>query len=134
MTIETVAVDTVRIEPVTGHEPALWMIWDRWPAEAAVTRACESMVAHMDAADQPVHVLVDLRSNPNFPMRVTVMDVLEGPARHCKMGDWLVIGANRLAKVIGSVVSRVTRRENIRWYDTEEQTLAALDKLMNSSD
>jgi len=120
--------DGIRVEPVAGYA-AIWMIWNAAPSDHDVVTACKQLTALLDEATERQSILVDLRANPNFPISATVHNVLGGPAQHRNLQRWFVIGGGRIAKVIGGVISRTTRRENILWFDTVEETLAALARL-----
>jgi hypothetical protein len=120
---------SLRVEPVEGIANACWMIWDKQIAVADVAPAFKKLTAILDKAETPVHVLVDLRSDPAIPLSLTTTEALAGPFRHRMMGEWLVIGKNWRAEVVADVVSKVGLRMNISWFETADDALARLREL-----
>jgi hypothetical protein len=62
-------------------------------------------------------VVVDLRANPILPFIETVMAAIGGPFKHPRLSQWLVVGANPQAKVIGRTLTSLTQRNNTLWFD-----------------
>lgn len=117
--------ESITVEPVEGYS-ALKMTWPVHPTEEHVRVAFEQIVAYLNAAQQTVHVIVDLRSDPNIPVTYTFHHVVQGPFNHDRMGNWLVIGKNPRAELVSRLMNVIRRRDNILWFDTEDQ---AMDKL-----
>jgi len=121
--------ETVRVIPVGGHPGTLWLQWEAEVNPDHVPLAFEKLNAALDAAISPLNVLVDLRNDPVLPLTITIHETITGPFRHRNMGKWLVIGKNWRAQVIASVISKTGLRENILWFDTEQEALIRLDEL-----
>jgi hypothetical protein len=120
---------SLRVEPVEGIANACWLIWDKQIAVGDVAPAFKKLTAILDKAETPVHVLVDLRSDPAIPLSITTTEVLAGPFRHKMMGEWLVIGKNWRAEVVANVITTVGLRMNISWFETADEAMTRLREL-----
>jgi hypothetical protein len=80
----------------------------------------------LNEAPEPIYVFVDLRERPNFPLADTLRGALDGPFRNPNLKEWLVIGSSAMAHTIGRMLSAMTRRHNIKWFDSEEEAVAYL--------
>jgi len=99
------------------------MIWEHTVDQDDVARAFRDLMECLDAAPTPMYVIVDLRADPHFPLIETFRGALNGPFRHPMLSEWLVVGANSVARSIGGALVAVSNRENIRWFHTYEQAL-----------
>lgn len=101
-----------------------------WWAQAVhsedVQTAFRELNSLLDTAESPLYVFVDLRERPNFPLADTLRGALEGPFRHPMLKEWLVIGSNPMAHTIGRILTSITRRNNIKWFNTEEKAIEYL--------
>jgi hypothetical protein len=76
----------------------------------------------LNGAQQPMFVVVDIRTNPDFPLASAVKAALEeGVYCHPMLQEWLVIGDNPLARVTEFLLKSATGRSNVRWFSTEAQ-------------
>lgn len=116
--------NTVSVEPLEGY-PALKMVWQHDVVEADVAPAFAKISAALDATKRPLYVVVDLLSNPHFPIMTTVQEALV-PYRDPMLKEWLIVGSNWMAKAIESTLARITRHKNVRWFKTEVEALAYL--------
>ncbi|PJF22977.1 MAG: hypothetical protein CUN56_03280 [Phototrophicales bacterium] len=95
------------------------MNWDANPDENDVRLAFIQIEERLNNSQKPVDIIVDITSNPRFPMRTTI----NGAARvnqHSMMGDWVVIGGNRAAQLIARSMN-LFGKNNIYWYQTETE-------------
>lgn len=120
---------TVWIEAVEGYANARWLRWASTIDEADVRAAFHDLTQVLNAASGPVHVLVDLRSDPRLPLQTTILETMNGPFMHRNMGRWLVIGSNHRAEIVASVITKVGRRASIAWFKTDGEALAHLGEL-----
>ena len=120
---------TVVVEPVEGHPGAFWLRWSSYVAESDVRPAFQKLTRLLDDAHAPIHVLVDLRSNPRLPLQTTISETMSGPFMHRNMGRLLVIGSNSRAEIVGAVITKVGRLNSISWFQTEEEALSCLATL-----
>ncbi len=112
---------TVSIERIDGCN-ALRMTWQHQVVEPDVRYAFREIVDALEETDEHLYVVVDLLSNPEFPMRVTVVEAL--PAyRHPMLRQWLIVGSNRLAHMVEAVLSGATRRKNVLWFASERDAI-----------
>jgi hypothetical protein len=127
-TDKIIPISTVRVEPLEAY-PALKMIWEHTVLEADVAPAFRKIMNALDATNRPIYVIVDLLSNPRFPMMVTVQEAL--PCyRDPMMKEWLIVGSNWMAKAIEGTLARITRHKNVRWFSTEAEALTYLDSVV----
>jgi hypothetical protein len=114
-------IPTVDVQPIE-YLPALKMTWQHKVVDKDVIMAFESITAALNNSKKPLYVVVDLLSNPNFPLMVTVQNALE-PYRHPQLQEWLIVGSNWMAKTIEGTLSKITRHKNVRWFDSEDEAL-----------
>ncbi len=119
---------TVEVVPVAGY-PALRMFWQHHIERADLQPAFQQITAALQQSTCPLYVIVDLSHDPQFPIVDTMMGALRGPFRHPQLAEWLVCGSNSSARMIGSLLTKATRRNNIRWFADEAEALAYLDKI-----
>lgn len=115
---------------LTPNFPAATLWWAHVVHGQDVQKAFRDLYNILNAAEEPIYVFVDLRERPNFPLADTLRGALDGPFRHPKLKEWLVIGSSPMAHTIGRMLTSMTRRNNIKWFDTEAE---AIDYLKISS-
>jgi hypothetical protein len=125
---------TLTPAPVTvswiSGQPALLMTWPRVIERESIKEAFRTIVTALDDTDVPLYIVVDLHANPDFPMTETIQGAYFGPFRHPYLAEWLVVNTNILGRMIGNTLSSITRRHNIKWFDTTEE---AMEHLQNVS-
>jgi hypothetical protein len=119
---------TVYAEPVEDYN-ALVMLWEHDIRTEDVQPAFDTITQHLNAADAPMYVLVDLLKDPQFPLLETISGALWGPFRNPMLKEWLVIGSNNLAHVIARMLMNATRRNNIRWFKSYDEAKAYMQKI-----
>ena len=122
---------TVRLSRMDGHN-ALWLTYDHEVKSEDVRAAMADLNSILDRLEKPIHVIVDLRSDPNVPLGAAVDGVLSGPLRHAMMGKWILIGSNWRIDMISTAVRKVQPDPNSHWCDTEEEAMAILQGLESS--
>lgn len=113
---------TIRVEALPDHENVYVMTWDALPDLSDVQPAFAVINAKLAATNAAIYVIVDIRSQPNFPVTQTISEAL-APYRHENLAAWLVVGTNTLARSISFVLSRLTRRQNVLWFKEMEAAL-----------
>jgi hypothetical protein len=116
---------TVWVETLTDL-PAVKMIWKRQVHSPDVSAAFQEIDKCLTRSKEPQYVIVDITSNPNFPIFETVIHCAVGPFRNPMLHEWLIVGENAGAKRIENLLSRMTGRSNVRWFNCEEQAIAYL--------
>jgi hypothetical protein len=117
---------TVKVEPLDGSS-AYRMTWLHQIDPRDVHTAFAELNKALKNATTPIDVIVDLQANPRFPLATTLMECLNGPFRHARLGEWIVISANHEVRTIGRTLSAIARRSNIRWFTTEADALSYLN-------
>jgi hypothetical protein len=113
---------TVYVEPLDNHH-AVKMIWQHQIVARDLRTAFGQIGEALAQTDEPLYVIVDLQSNPQFPIRATVEEAL--PAyRHPNLKAWLILGHNRIGKLIESTLTALTRRQNVYWFNSEADAIA----------
>ncbi|MBN1964160.1 MAG: hypothetical protein JW910_05915 [Anaerolineae bacterium] len=118
---------TVHVEPIPGC-PALKMTWQQHVRDEDVKTAFEDIIAALEAREAPLFVIVDLLSNPRFPLRTTVQEA-SSAYRDRRLAAWLIVGSNWMARMVEGSLSRLTGRHNVYWYESEAEALAALEEM-----
>jgi hypothetical protein len=113
---------TVTAQPVEGQR-ALLMKWERQPNKEDVRAAFIDMAALLNARQHPHWVIVDIIADPVFPLTETIAGAFWGPSRSPALAEWLVVGSSPAAQLIGSTLTRIARRDNIRWFATFDEAL-----------
>jgi len=119
---------TVAVQPVDGYQNTLLMTWQQNVHPPDVRTAFEAICRSLHADNGPVYVVVDLLCDPKFPLSETMMSAVNCYANPL-LGAWLIVGGNRGAKAIESFLARVTRRQNVFWFDSMDEALAYRDGL-----
>src|SRR5581483_12105606 len=88
--IMTTTTRTVEIFP-TERSNVLNMVWSRKVDSADVAFTFRAVTEILDKSTEAVHIIVDIRQDPKFPLQTTISETLSGPFRHAKMGQWLVL-------------------------------------------
>ncbi len=123
---------TVTIEVLTNDPPTLLMQWQPQARGQDVHLAFETIQQHLEQSDQPMFVMVDLSQMITMPIPETVRGALNGPYRHDKLREWLVISTNAAARVVEQMLARITRRYNVRWFRNRTEALAYLESCKKS--
>ncbi len=125
---------SVWLQPVDGYEAWL-LVWTRNVLKEDVAPVFAELTQMLDTSPKPLWVIVDLRADPVFPFIETVTAALRGPFRHRNLREWLVVGANVQALIIGRTLSSLSSRTNIRWFTTISQAYAHMsDQTPSPSD
>ncbi len=102
------------------------MKWEREPDSRDVRNAFVHMTTVLNAQQRPHWIVVDIKSNPAFPMVETIAGAFWGPSRSPAFAEWLVVGSSTAARTIGGTLSRIAKRDNIRWFSTMDEALGYL--------
>lgn len=113
---------TVRMER-THRDDIIIMVWDHDVYKPDVQSAFAEITAMLDQTDKPIYVIVDLLSNPMFPVQTTVSAAMAGPFEHPMLAEWLVIGANSTARLIARTLTTLAGIDNIRWFKSVDEAL-----------
>ncbi|MEQ8676013.1 MAG: hypothetical protein RIC84_22545 [Aggregatilineales bacterium] len=97
------------------------MRWGSKPNTSTVIRAYESLTDKIQSTDAPIYVIVDIRADPAFPLQVTINNSLR-ISRQQNFNQWLVVGSNRSARMISSVLNSMGTAK-ILWFDTVDDAL-----------
>lgn len=102
------------------------MTWQHSVTAKDVRSAFNQLDEMLAESDDDFFVVVNLLSNPNFPLNATVDGALFGPYRNPKLRAWLIVGSNPVARLIERLLAGVTNRRNVLWFDTENEALEYL--------
>ena len=118
---------TVIVDMIHGY-PALKMTWRNNIRKADVSVAFDRIADFLDQAGETIHVVVDITSNPVFPLRETISGAMR-PFGHRYMGLWLVVGSNPLARIIEGSLKLATRRDSVKWFKNLDDAIKYLDDM-----
>jgi len=113
--------------------PAAVLWWAHDVKQEDVLPAFRHLDTLISMSEKPLYVIVDLREKPTFPLTDTLRGALDGPFRNPNLAEWLVVGSTPLAQTIGRTLSAITRRNNIRWYKTQEEAVEFLRGVAHQS-
>ncbi len=119
---------TVTVDVIRGQD-ALRMLWQRDVDVEDVELAFQALSHHLDGADSPVHVVIDLQNCVRFPLLATIECAVRGPAAHPQMGKWVVVGSSQLARVFARTLINVTRPTSVRFLSETGVLAERLDDL-----
>src|SRR5262245_1565121 len=94
---------SITVEGVEGF-PALKMTWQGHVTTADVAIAFRRVADALDSADQPMYVIVDLLSNPQFPTMNAVHETLPS-LQNTRLKQWLVVGSSWMAKSLEGAIA-----------------------------
>ena len=114
---------TVILEKIDQN--SIRMVWQKQPRLVDIRAAFKEIEDHLNETNTPLYIIVILPPNIRFPVGQTVWEAL-GCYRHEQSQGWLVVGGNSLAKLIESILVRMTKRENVLWFESESEALAHL--------
>lgn len=117
---------TITVEPVPD-EPAILMSWEHNVTAQDIRNAFQQINILLNTSATPQYVIVDLLNDPRLPIMETVVSALSGPFRNRRLIEWLVIGSNSTGRSIDDMLSRVTGRPNVRWFDSHDEVAVYLD-------
>lgn len=99
------------------------MTWEARPSVNDVLHAFESLESYLQQRAAPLYVIVDIRSNPAFPLFATARAALP-LYKNDSLAAWLIVGKNTAARAIENVLTQLTQRKNVYWFDDEAEALA----------
>lgn len=123
---------TVRVEYL-AHSALIKMSWEHRVNSDDVYTGFKSITAILEKSETPLYVMVDLLSNPNFPLSATVNGAMFGPYRNPKLIAWLIVGSSHAGRMIERVLSSVTQRSNVEWFASEADALAYVEQQLADS-
>ena len=87
----------------------------------------------LDRVDNPASVVIDLLSDPNFPLLTTLNCLVSGPLQHPQAREWLVVGSNSQVRIFAKTLADMDRTaRTVRWFATDAQLQAHLGHLADS--
>lgn len=92
----------------------------------AINTTFRDLQSYLDAARNPLPIVFDMSQCTRFSAPDALRGALFGPFRHPLVDEWLIIGADALARNVGRVLTNVTGIDNIRWFFTHEQAYTHL--------
>lgn len=122
---------SVYVEVLPNYAPHLHFVWSSSPQPADVVAAFDDIVDHLNNQMTRVHIVVDVRSDPRFPLGTTLTGAIRAQ-QHLLMGRWLVIGANWMSEFIGRTITSVGK-QNVEWFEDEEGAYIRLQMLIRES-
>lgn len=122
---------TVTATPIDNY-PAWLLAWEHTVNKTDVAPAFRALVQALEASAQPLWIVVDLHNDPVFPLHETITSALWGPFRHKQLREWLVVGSNNTAHLIGRTLSGITGRKNILWFKTIQEVYEYMDHVLVS--
>jgi hypothetical protein len=118
---------TVTVEYLNQYQ-AIRMTWQHKVSYIDLRDAFHSINSILNAASEPMYVIVDITSDPNFPLGATITEAASGPYRNPKLKAWLIIGSNGLARIIERILGGLTGRKNVLWFKSEAEVTAYLEQ------
>jgi len=104
------------------------MAWAKVVTHLDVKEAFKEVDAILNKAEQEMFVVVDISTNPNFPITATVTGALFGPYRNPKLREWLIVGSNAMAHSIERTLANITGRSNVRWFTTQAEAYVYVEQ------
>lgn len=105
---------------------AIRMDWGEKANSDEVHAVFQQLTHALDAATEPIYVVVDIRRNKYMPIATTFANAFMKPHRHPKFIKWLVIGTHATAQKISDMLHRTTGQQKVVWFDTEEDVMVYL--------
>lgn len=112
-------VDVRRIDNRT-----ILMTWANVVTHLDVKEAFKEVDVILNKAEEEMFVVVDISTNPNFPLSATISGALYGPYRNPQLREWLIVGSSVVAHSIERTLVNITGRSNVRWFTTLAEAFA----------
>lgn len=109
--------------------PAVMLWWANHVNHQDVKPAFETLNRLINESPIPLYVIVDLSHKPKFPVIETIHSAISGPFRNQKLVEWLVVGSTPLAQIIGRSLTTLAMRNNIKWFEREQDAIAYLRRV-----
>jgi hypothetical protein len=109
---------------ILERERILKMTWAREVDVFDVVIAFQQVTRHLDCAQEPLALMLDLRQDPQFPIQATITEALNGPFAHPMAREWLIVGRNALAEMAVNLLRSIERRGKIHWFDDEASAIS----------
>lgn len=119
---------TVYVE-LLDNPVAIQMVWSRYVDKQDVANAFRDINTLLNESSKPLHIIVDLQNNPQMPVAVTLNSALFGPYRNPQLKSWLIIGSSSMGRVVENVLSSVTGRNNVQWFNNPDEVFAYLEAM-----
>lgn len=103
----------------------LLMTWPHQPDKEQIVKAFSSIRTFLEISHRRMYIVVDLSTNPQFNMSVTIQNAMKVHT-HAHFGGWLVVGANARAHLIGQALTTMTQSQTIFWFDTVSEATVFL--------
>ena len=116
---------TIIVELIADYN-ILKMIWGPQVEEHDIAVAFRSIASTLKKSEYPIDVIVDISSNPHFPMQTVISEALSGPFNYPHMGTWVVVGTSRAAHIVSNVLNRLSGQEKVFRFSTQEEALSHL--------
>lgn len=116
---------TVRVTPYDDY-PALLMQWDSNIRTSDARAAFENIFHLLNQTQTPLYIVIDLQANPHFPVQETISGALVGLFGHVMLLEWLIVGKNPTARMMGRTLSTFMSRNTLQWFDSTHEIHAYL--------
>jgi hypothetical protein len=116
---------TIRVERLESL-PAILMAWSAHPRKDDIHLAYQDIMSYLQASEQALFVVIDLRFNVTMHLSETVSGALNGLYQHPKLVAWLVIGGHQTARTIANIIRRITNQDRFLWFKDEAELCAYL--------
>ncbi len=120
---------TVTVELVPEY-PLFRVICKQRVDKQDVIPAFQTIMNGLEQTEKRMYVLVDIRQNTQLPIKEIVGAAFWGPHRHPNLVAWLVVGSNALARSIARLMSQISRRQNVQWFENEAEALTYIEQHM----
>ena len=106
---------TMEIHPQLS---AIKLVWDSAITEQGVREGFSRVQAQLSESEAPQYIIMDVSTNPQFPLKETTAAALFGPYRHPMLREWLIVGECKQWHFVEQMLYRATNERKMRWFDT----------------
>jgi hypothetical protein len=99
---------------------AIKLVWNSAVTEQGVREGFNRVQAQLTESESPQYIIMDISTNPQFPLKETTAAALFGPYRHPMLLEWLIIGDSEQWHFVEHMLHRATNERKMRWFDTLE--------------
>lgn len=83
------------------------------------------VLIRLEHTQQPLYIIFNMNSaSHEVPLSEFVREALRGPYKHPMLAEWLMIGGSMSMSMAMITLTKITQRENYRWFDSHEEALA----------
>lgn len=101
---------------INSQLSAINRVWESEVSDYDVYSVFNPVQSQLSDAASPQYIVMDISSNPKFPLRETITAALFGFYRHPMAAEWLAVGVCEQWKFAEQMLVKATNGRKMRWF------------------